>query len=244
MSVASRPGTISLSFRKGGTEVAKLDPRLAPAYTVVQASRYLRIPAPTVSSWVSGRSYPRAAGKARFEPVIPASASEGVKLSFRNLIELAALRALRTEHGFKLSAVRQALEYARKELHEEDLLASRDLYAKPGELFLKKYGQLINLSRAGQLGMHAVLQGLLKRIEWDRNLPVRFFPPLPNRPESRTVMLDPTISFGRPVVARIGVSTGVIVDRVNAGENPEDLAADYGASTDEILDALAYERAA
>jgi uncharacterized protein (DUF433 family) len=224
--------------------VANLDPRLTPAYTVSQASRYLRIPAPTVRSWVSGRNYQRAAGKARFEPVIATARGEKAKISFRNLIELAALRALRTEHGFKLSAVRQALNYARKELHVEDLLASRDLYAKPGELFLERYGELINLSRAGQLGIRAVLQGLLRRIEWDKGLAVRFFPPLPNRPECRTVMLDPTVSFGRPVVARIGVSTSVIVDRVNAGEDPVALASDYGATADEILDAIAYERAA
>jgi uncharacterized protein (DUF433 family) len=244
MARANQTDRISAALPKGAPAVAKLDPRLVPAYTVAQASRYLRIPVPTVRSWVSGRSYPRAAGKARFEPVIATSAGEKARISFRNLIELAALRALRTEHGFKLSAVRQALNYARRELRVEDLLASRDLYAKPGELFLQRYGQLINLSRAGQLGIHAVLQGLLKRIEWDKDLAIRFFPPLPNRPESRTVMLDPTVSFGRPVVARVGVSTSVIVDRVNAGESPETLASDYGTTTEEILDALAYERAA
>ena len=41
-----------------------------------------------------------------------ASATDEHRLSFRNLIEMAALRALRTEHEFKLSAVRTALDYA------------------------------------------------------------------------------------------------------------------------------------
>jgi len=224
--------------------VAKLDPRIAPAYSVAQAAHYLKIPAPTVRSWVLGRDYPRRSGKARFKPVVVTPSDPEHRISFRNLIELTALRALRTEHEFKLSAVRTALDYAGRELGVSDLLASPDLYTRPGELFLERYGQLINLNRAGQLGIQAVLQGLLQRIQWDKRLPVRFFPPLPSRPEAKSVMLDPKVSFGRPVLARLGVSTAVIVDRINAGEDKAALSKDYGATDEEIMDALAYERAA
>jgi uncharacterized protein (DUF433 family) len=224
--------------------VAKLDPRLAPAYSIAQAAHHLKIPAPTIRSWVLGRDYPRQSGKGRFEPVIAAPTDPEHRLSFRNLIELAALRALRTEHEFKLSAVRTALDFASRELHDSDLLASKDLYARPGELFLERYGQLINLNRAGQLGIQAMLQGLLHRIQWHKNAAVRFFPPLPSRPEAKSVMLDPRVSFGRPVLARLGVSTAVIVDRINAGEDKAELTKDYGATDEEIMDALAYERVA
>ncbi len=224
--------------------MAEFDPRQAPAYTIAEAGRYLKIPGPTVRSWVMGRDYPKGSGKGRFSPVIAIPDHRSRQLSFQNLIELAALRALRTEHEFKLSAVREALNYARQELRVSDLLASKQLYARPGELFLQHYGQLISLNRAGQLGIKAILDGLVKRIDWERNLPCRFFPPLPNRVEARTVVIDPRVSFGRPVIARIGVSTGVIVDRINAGESPREVATDYGASADEIMDALAYDRAA
>jgi uncharacterized protein (DUF433 family) len=57
-------------------------------------------------------------------------------------------------------------------------------------------------------------------------------------------MPDPRVSFGRPVLARLSVSTAVIVDRINAGEEAADLVKDYGATDDEIMDALAYERTA
>lgn len=224
--------------------MAEFDPRQAPAYTIAEAGRYLKIPSPTVRSWVVGRDYPKGSGKGRFSPVVALPDHPSRQLSFQNLIELAALRALRTEHEFKLSAVREALNYARQELGVSDLLASKKLYARPGELFLQHYGQLISLNRAGQLGIKAILDGLVKRIDWERNLPCRFFPPLPNRVEARTVVIDPRVSFGRPVIARVGVSTGVIVDRINAGESPQEVATDYGASADEIMDALAYERAA
>jgi len=192
---------------------------------------------------VLGRDYPRQSGKGRFKPVVVTPVDPNHWLSFRNLIEMAALRALRTEHEFKRSAVRTALDYAGQELGVTDLLASKDLYARSGELFIERYGQFINLNRAGQLGIQAVLQGLLRRIQWDKGLAVRFFPPLPSRPEAKSV-IDPRVSFGRPVLARLGVSTAVIVDRINAGEGAADLVKDYGATSEEIMDALAYERAA
>jgi uncharacterized protein (DUF433 family) len=215
--------------------VAKPDPRLAPAYTAAEAARYLRIPLPTVRSWVVGRDYPRQSGTARFKPAVVTPQDPGHRLSFRNLVELASLRALRTEHGLKLSAVREALQFAERKLGTEAPLGSPELFASAGELFLQRYGQL---------GIWAVLQGLMRRIKWDDNLAVRFFPPVPNRPEGHSVMLDPTVSFGRPVLARLGVKTSVIVDRINAGEEPAAVARDYGATDDEIMDALAYERAA
>ena len=61
---------------------------------------------------------------------------------------------------------------------------------------------------------------------------------------SRAIAIDPTVSFGRPVVQRAGISTGTIADRIDAGETVTDLAADYGLSEAEIEQAVLYERAA
>jgi uncharacterized protein (DUF433 family) len=88
------------------------------------------------------------------------------------------------------------------------------------------------------------LQALLYRIQWDKKLAVRFLPAVPSRPQARSIMLDPTVTFGRPVLTARGVSTAVIVHRINAGEEAADVARDYGASAEEIMNALAYERAA
>ena len=46
---------------RGLLSVVKLDPRLAPAYSVGQAAHDLKIPEPTARSWVLGRDYPVAA---------------------------------------------------------------------------------------------------------------------------------------------------------------------------------------
>ena len=71
------------------------------------------------------------------------------------------------------------------------------------------------------------------------------FPTPAESSEAKSVMLDLKVSFGRPVLACLGVSTAVIVDRINAGEEErQSWSKDYGATDEEIMDALAYERAA
>ena len=58
------------------------------------------------------------------------------------------------------------------------------------------------------------------------------------------VAIDPTIAFGRPIVAGAGVRTDVISDRFGAGDSPAEMAKDYGVSEENILEALRYERLA
>jgi uncharacterized protein (DUF433 family) len=61
-----------------------------------------------------------------------------------------------------------------------------------------------------------------------------------NQPQ--VVAVDPTIAFGRPMLAQAGVKTEVIASRFNAGDEPAEMAEDYGVSVQDILEALRYER--
>ena len=57
-------------------------------------------------------------------------------------------------------------------------------------------------------------------------------------------MIDPRISFGRPILDRLGVRTAILYERFMAGENIEELARDYGAPPDAIQNAIRCERRA
>ena len=57
------------------------------------------------------------------------------------------------------------------------------------------------------------------------------------RNELRTTGLE----FGRPTVARSGISTGALVRRIYAGETVEALAWDYGLEIAQIEDAILFE---
>jgi uncharacterized protein (DUF433 family) len=219
----------------------------APAYTLAEAARYLKLPVATLRSWLFGRSYPTAEGSGRFQPLIRPACRRPPLLSFSNLIEAHVLRALRTDHGVSIKDLRSALHFAEKSLRVERLLLSRELCTERGRLFLDRYGELINLSASGQLAMRRLLDQHLKRVEWDDlAFPARLYPFLSSEDLAprRPIVIDPKIAFGRPIVARKSVSTHVIADRIDAGETVDALAADYDLSPAEVEEAVLYERAA
>ncbi|HEU4452294.1 MAG TPA: DUF433 domain-containing protein [Longimicrobium sp.] len=223
------------------------DPRQLPAYSVGEAARYLRIPSATLRSWVAGRTYPRQDGVGSFEPVIRPADTERRRLSFENLVEAHVLRALRTDHSIHLSEVRPALAYAEAELGIQRLLLNhQQLMTHGGELFLDRFGELVNLSRSGQIAMRSLLLEHLKRVDLDdAHIPIRLYPFLASGINTgRSVVIDPRRSFGHPVLAGAGIRTQVVVDRINAGESVEDLAKDYELSEDEIREALIFHQTA
>lgn len=224
-----------------------LHPGEQPAYTLAEAARYLKIPQATLRSWVVGRGYRTASGTGRFQPLIRPAKPRPPILSFSNLIEAHVLRALRTDHGVPVKAVRQALHYAEENLGIDRLLLRPELRTQGGNVFLDRYGQLINLSVSGQLAMRKVFEAHLERVKWDESrLPIRLYPFLtPEAVEgTRPIAIDPRIAFGRPVVLRAGISTHVIAERIDAGETVAALARDYELTPTEIEDAVLYERAA
>ena len=229
------------------TAANKTDPRNDPAYPLTEAARYLRLPPATLRAWTLGRPYPTSTGSGRFQPLIRPAARRPVSLSFWNLIEAHVLRALRTDHGVSVNAVRTALQFAESTLGIDRLLLSPELRARAGEVFLDRYGELINLSASGQLAIRQVLETHLRRVEWDaRRVPIRLHPfQIADAPDqSRTIVIDPLVSFGRPMLAASGVSTAAIASRIDAGESRDDVAEDYGVPPSDIDAAVVYERAA
>ena len=87
----------------------------------------------------------------------------------------------------------------------------------------------------------------MKRIESDSSqFPIRLYPFLSASAPSaeRSILIDPRIAFGRPVVASKGIATSTIAQQVDAGKSVNDIAADYDLAQSEIEQAVVYERAA
>ena len=216
------------------------DPRDLAAYTVVEAARYVRIPPQTLRSWVVTGQPHLHPGELRPNALITAPEYAPIRLSFNNIVEAYTLRALRTKHGVSTTAARQAMDVAEHTFHTARLFLCPELRTGGGEVFLDKYGELVNLTKAGQIAIKHILQDHLARIELDKlRLPVRLYPG-----GNHTIMMDAHLAFGRPVIARRGISTAAIVDRVNAGETEEEIADDYDLKHEEIKEALVYEQAA
>jgi uncharacterized protein (DUF433 family) len=226
--------------------MATKDIRDNPAYGIADAARYIHMPAATLRSWVLGRTYPRGGGTAAFEPLIQLPGRDGHRLSFNNLVEAHVLRALRTSHGVRIDAVRPAIAYAEQTLGIKRLLVSEQLLTAGGDVFLDRFGQLINLSKSGQLALRRLLEAHLRRVERDHHdLPIRLFPFLgSDMSDSRSIVIDPRVSFGRPTLAGSGVSTEALIGRIDAGESIEELARDYDLTVPQVEAAILYEKAA
>lgn len=222
------------------------DPQDIAAYSVAEAAKYLKIPPTTLRPWVAGRSYLRRQDTGFFPRLIVTPADHPPRLSFHNLVEAYVLRALRVKHEVSIRAVRDAIEYAQEKFHIQKLLLSGELRTAVGELFLQKYGQIMQLKGSGQLHIAELFRAHLERIEWDKDMPIRLYPfPTGSMKDDRKgIVIDARRAFGRPIIARRGISTAVIVDRLDAGEPVETLIMDYGLSRDEIDVAVHYEQAA
>lgn len=222
-----------------GTRTTKPDRREMPAYSVAEAAHYLGIPVSTVRYWAAGR---RGVSK----PVIEAAALHPIALSFLNLVELHVLGAIRREHEVSLPKVRKAVRYLEKQYKSRHPLWSHQLATDGLDLFVEWYGKLINISRAGQLAMRDVLETSLKRIERDNaGIPIKLYPFTRSGRDihqaPKLVVIDPRLSFGRPVIVGTGLATEVIAERYKAGESMDDLARDYGRKKAEIEEAIRCE---
>ena len=179
------------------------------AYTLAEAARYLKLPQATLRAWAVGRDYPVADGQNRFKALIKPARGKPPLLSFFNLIEAHVLRALRTEHGVSIKALRNSIDFAERTLKIERLLLREDLRTHGGRVLLDHYGHLIDLSASGQIAIRKALEDHLARVEWDQwKFPVRLYPyPTAALDGRRPIAIDAHIAFGRPVLRRIGIRT-------------------------------------
>ncbi len=93
--------------------------------------------------------------------------------------------------------------------------------------------------------MRKLLETYLRRVEWEDSFPIRLYPFVSGEAAAaRPIAIDPDVAFGRPIVARNSVSTATIAERIDAGENVTQVADDYELTTEEVEEAVVYERAA
>lgn len=221
----------------------------APAYGAAEAAHLLKLSASTVRAWCFGQGYRYRGADRTFRAVIPPADATARLLSFSNLCELHILGAITRGHRVPLQRVRRALDYVRRAARSSRPLLDQNFRTNGLDLFLTYGGDLVNVSSGGQIALRGEFERALDRIERNPGgMPIRLFPYSRKGVESAglpsVIAIDPTIAFGRPVVARTGVRTAVISDRFGAGDTPKEMAGDYGVEEEEILEALRYERLA
>ncbi|MFA5547424.1 MAG: DUF433 domain-containing protein [Porticoccaceae bacterium] len=216
------------------------DPRDMPAYGVVEAARYLRVPYFVLYSWLRPAVVASNHGSEPKPLIVRPQGSS--QLSFWNLVEGHVLKALLRSHNIPVAEIRQAISYAEQDCGISRLLIS-EFEVGARQIFIKRIGQLISLGRGGQLAMEKVLDRYIERITYRNNQAVSLDPFVYDG-DSRFVKISPDFAFGKPVIASAGVSTYVIAERFELGEDKKDIADDYGIKEAEVEEAIIYEQAA
>jgi uncharacterized protein (DUF433 family) len=223
------------------------DVREFPAYSIAEAAGYLRLPVSTLRSWLLGQSYRVGDRPKFFKPVIEIADRKERQLSFINLVEAFVLAGIRREHEIPLPKVRKAVDYLRRTFDSTRPLSDEQFETDGIDLFVEKMGSLIGATQEGQIQMREIIRDRLERVHRDpKGVPQKIvlFPAPSSRNGNADVVIDPRLSFGRPVLDRLGVRTSILAQRFDAGESIEILAQEYQAPPEAIQNAIRCERRA
>ena len=161
------------------------------------------------------------------------------------MVEAYVLTAIRRKHRISLPMIRNALKFLTERLDAKRPLLEEQFVTNGVDLFVDRLGQIINISRHGQIEMADMIRAYLERIERDsKGLPIKLYPFIrsqPPRTQPRTIVIDPKVSFGRPVIAGTAIPTAVFAEQFKAGDSVALLAKEYGASEEGVLDAIRCE---
>lgn len=207
-----------------------------PLYGLSEAALYLRVPIKTLEYWAFGRK--------PVSPVIQSASKHPRALSFMNLLECHMLASMRSLYDLRLPKIRRAVAHLNKTSGYRHPLIEEPLYTNRIDVLIKQIDKLVNLSRDGQLVIPEIVEAHLERVEYDKTVGAfRFYPFVRERSagEPKLIVINPSLGFGKPVIAGTGISTAVIASRFNARESVPDLAKEYGLETEQIEEAIRWE---
>ncbi len=211
------------------------------------AAHYLSLHVNTLKIWVCGRSYgsPR-----KFTPpiIILPDRSQNL-LSFTNLIEAHVLSAIRRVHGVSMTKIKTAVQFLSEEMKSEHPLADMNLHTDGVDLFVEQIDKIVNVSKDGQIAIKQVICAYISRIDRsEEGLIIRLYPFTTSSnidfKEPRRIVIDPHVSFGRPVLVGTGIPVEILSARFKSGESLHALALDYDCDLTQIESAIRYEMAA
>jgi uncharacterized protein (DUF433 family) len=211
-------------------------------YSEAEAARLLQVAQSTLHYWLdggtrSGRSYP---------PVIRAEATESRAVTWAEFVEAALLREYRRELMVPMPELRAFIQHLRDGLGIPYPLAHAQPFVGEGRQLVWDAQDAVGLAPEfclvaevrGQLVLTGPSETFYSRVRWVDQVAAAWRPA--SDPDS-PVSIDPEFRFGRPAVR--GISTETLWEHVDAGEDPEEIAADFDLTLADVQWAISYESA-
>ncbi len=209
-------------------------------FSEAEAARLLRVAQSTLHYWLEGGVR---RGKT-YKPVIrvePRGNRMGV--AWAEFIEAGLLREYRRTHNVPMGELRAFIDLLRDRYgvpyplaHHRPFIADRRLLLDAQEIVGLEAEFCLVAVASGQLILTPASQSFVERVTWDADIAAAWRPH--DDPRS-PVRMAPDVRFGRPAVR--GISTEVLWEHVEAGEDVDELAAAFDLSPSDVHWALAYE---
>lgn len=214
-------------------------------YSVRDAARLTGVSAGRIRRWLRGYRYrsrkkayaSRPLWRGQWEPI-----DHSLALGFLDLIEIRFVDAF-LEAGVTWATLRQARERAEEMFKVTHPFCTNRFVTDGREIFVELHREtgessLLEIVRRQHV-FAQIVKPFLKELEFaeGRGL-VRWWP----LGEGRCVVVDPTRSFGRPIVDKHGVPTEVLASAAKAAGSLGEVARWYEVPEPEIRDALEFEQ--
>jgi uncharacterized protein (DUF433 family) len=181
----------------------------APTYTTAETSRLTGLSRYRVSRYLKGYSYEGG----EQDPVITRDASpESTYASFLDLIDLLFVKGF-LESGFSLQLIRKALDDARIHLGTPHFARSTFFTSRKDiVLQLPDSSEMVTLLTGGQMAMNIVVDEFYEKLDFEKVTNFKFVRRWYPRGKRGNIVIDPTISYGRPTIIGSGVATENVYD--------------------------------
>jgi len=180
-------------------------------YTFQEAARLTGIKSGELRRWLYGYKTGKKSMPPLWETELAGTDLEG--LSFHDLLEVRFVKAFR-KYGVSLQTIRIAARYAQEMFHTAYPFTCHRFRTDGKTIFwdaLREAGEhdMLDLHRKQFVFEKIIRPSLYEGIEFDTNqYATRWFPIKRNK----KVVLDPAISFGKPVVTDVGIRTDILYE--------------------------------
>jgi len=209
-------------------------------FSEAEAARLLRVAQSTLNYWLEGGVR---RGKT-YKPVIRVEPrGDRSAVTWAEFIEAGLLREYRRTHLVPMAELRAFIDLLRDRYgvpyplaHHRPFIADRKLLLEAQDTVGLNAEFCLVAVASGQLILTPPSQSFVERVTWTDDVAAGWRPH--DDPHS-PVRMTPDVRFGRPAVH--GVSTEVLWEHAEAGEDVEEMAEDFDLSSSDVRWALAYE---
>lgn len=214
-------------------------------YTLKEAERLTGADAREVSRWLFGYHFKSGTGVPLWKTQLADLVDDEKVIGFRDLLELRIVKAF-TKHNVSLRVIRAAIDNA-KAIFSTDYPFTANRFLTDGKSIfyeaLHEHGEikLTDLVKRQVVFEHIIRPELYAGIEFTATGEAKRWFPIK---QSDDIVLDPEISFGKPILAEYGIRTDMLAEAYAVEKDKKIVAALYDIPLAAVNTALRYERLA